>query len=331
MEFRSTVLSKKLSFIGLGCWRFGEPEDNTKTDNPGKSYWGGQQRKDSLKTIDAALRGEITHFDTAQSYGLGRSEQITGQRLRKYRENCIISTKIMINSISIDNLQNKIDLSLKRLNTDYIDIMYIHWPSDNETIKRAATALESARKQGKIKHIGVSNFSVSEMKTALNEAEIDFHQTGYSLLWREGEKEIIPFCIENNISVIAYSFLAQGLLTGRDPDEIGEKINDRRKNLVFLNNGNRKILKTFLTSLKNLSLETGFSIPELAVAWGKSKPWLDSVLIGAKNRKQIDEIISAEKTEVNRKIIENLDNISLSLCFNSTESGNIFCHRVNYR
>ena len=83
MEFRNTPLSKKLSFIGLGCWRFGEPEESTATDNPGKSYWGGQDRKDSLKTIDAALREGISHFDTAQSYGLGRSEQITGQRAQE--------------------------------------------------------------------------------------------------------------------------------------------------------------------------------------------------------------------------------------------------------
>ena len=129
----------------------------------------------------------------------------------------------MIDRCSIEGIEKKIDLSLKRLNTEYIDIMYIHWPSDAETIKKAVNILEKARKSGKIRHTGISNFSVSEMKTALNEGKIDFHQTGYSLLWRESEKEIIPFCRKNNISVIAYSFLAQGLLltgllTGRAPE-----------------------------------------------------------------------------------------------------------------
>ena len=331
MEFRNSTLSKKLSFIGLGCWRFGDPEDNAETDNPGKAYWGGQERKDSLKTIDAALRGGITHFDTAQSYGMGRSEQITGQRLRKNRENCIIATKIMIEKSSINNLQKRIDLSLKRLNTDYIDIMYIHWPSDSETIKRAVNTLEKSRETGKIRHIGISNFSVSEMKTAVHEGKIDFHQTGYSLLWRESEKKIIPFCLENNISVIAYSFLAQGLLACKKPDNIGRDINDRRKNLIFLNYGNREILMNFLLSIKSLSLETGFSIPELVIAWGKSKKWINSVLIGAKNRKQLDEILAAERSAVSSEIIEKLDKISLSLCFNKTEAGNIFSHKVNYR
>ena len=242
MQSRKTAGNSKLSFIGLGCWRFGEPENSEPVKNPGKSYWGGQLRKDSLKTLDAALRGGITHFDTAQSYGRGRSEQITGQRLRKVRENCIIATKIMTGPEDISNIEKKINLSLKRLNTDYIDILYIHWPSDSETIKKAVNAVEKAKTDGKIRYTGISNFSVEQMKTACTEGKIDFHQTGYSLLWRESEKEIIPFCIENNISVIAYSFFAQGLLSSGDLNNIGKKANDRRKELIFLKTGMRKSL-----------------------------------------------------------------------------------------
>ena len=326
MESRKKAGNKKISFIGLGCWRFGEPDSSLKTDNPGKSYWGGQDRKDSLKVIDAAVRGGINHFDTAQSYGLGKSEQITGQRLRKIRENCVIATKIMTDRFSCGNIEKKIDLSLKRLNTDYIDILYLHWPSDSETVKKSVNLLEELRQTGKIRHIGVSNFKVEDMKTASAEGKIEFHQTGYSLLWRESEKEIIPFCTENNISVIAYSFFAQGLLTAENLMQIGIKENDRRRNLIFFKDGNEKILAKVRQSLNRISSESGYSIPELLTAWGKSKPWLTAVLVGAKNRKQIEQIADSEKTVINKSIIEKIDHISSEIRFSGTENGNIFSH-----
>ncbi len=326
MEFRKQTENKKLSFIGLGCWRFGEPETQEKTDNPGKSYWGSQDRKDSLKTIDAALRGGITHFDTAQSYGYGRSEQITGQRLRRVRESCIIATKLMINRSDPDDIEKKVNLSLKRLNSDYIDIFYLHWPSDTEQIKKAVNILQRIRESGKIRHIGVSNFSVSEMKTAMKEGQIDFHQTGYSLLWRESEKEIIPFCIENKISVIAYSFFAQGLLTASDLNMVGQKTNDRRRNLLFFKYKNEDILHKFRRTLFKISTDSGYSVPQLLISWAKSRKWLDSVLIGASNRKQIEDILKSEKTAVEEQIIEKLEELSSETAFDFKDSGNIFGH-----
>ncbi len=327
MDYIKTTGGKKLSFIGLGCWRFGEPEDKAATDNPGKSYWGGgQDRKDSLKTLDAALRGGITHFDTAQSYGNGKSEQITGQRLRKERDNCVISTKIMIDRRNVSGLEKKIELSLKRLNTDYIDILYIHWPSDSETIKQAVNSMEKARYSGRIRHTGVSNFSVNEIRTAMKEGSIDFCQTGYSFLWRRDENDVIPFCIENRISVIAYSFLAQGILTDRDISLIGKRTDDRRRNLVFFRNSNEAVIRKTLYELKNISIETGYSIIELLISWGKSKQWLDSVLTGAKNRKQIEELIASEKCLINKEITDRLDRLSSGIRLKGTESGNIFSH-----
>ena len=324
MESRKKAGDNHLSFIGLGCWRFGEPESSEPVKNPGKSYWGGQLRKNSLKTIDAALRGGISHFDTAQSYGLGRSEQITGQRLRKVRKNCIISTKIMIDKNS--SIEKKIELSLKRLNTDYIDVLYIHWPSDSETIKKAVNEIEKAKLKGKIRYTGISNFSLKQMKTACTEGKIDFHQTGYSLLWRESEKEIIPFCVENNISVIGYSFFAQGLLAAGNSYKIGIEANDRRRELVFFKNGNEEKLNIVLKKLQDISDKTNFSLTELLISWGKSKKWLDSVLIGAKNRKQIEEVIKSETRSVKKEIIDEIDSLTADLKYIKSDYGNIFNH-----
>lgn len=326
METRSKAGNKDITFIGLGCWRFGEEEEPAITDNPGKSYWGGQSRKDSLKTIDAALRGGITHFDTAQGYGMGKSEQLTGQRLRKVRSNIVIATKIMTDRFSCTNIEKKVNLSLKRLNTDYIDIIYIHWPSDPDTIKITMDSLEKIRMTGKISCIGVSNFSVSDMKFAMQGGNIDFHQTGYNFIWRESEKEIIPFCLKNNINVIGYSFFAQGLLTSQSLKQTGKHLNDRRKDLIFFKNGNRIILEDTISSLRIISEETGYTIPQLLIGWAKSKPWLKSILIGGRNRLQAEKAIEADRCRPDRKLLEKLENLSRNAVFDTGEHRNIFNH-----
>ncbi len=233
----------------------------------------------------------------------------------------------MIDPAGISNIEKKIDLSLKRLNTDYIDILYLHWPSDSETIKKAVDKIEKAKLSGKVRYTGISNFSVQQMETACSEGKIDFHQTGYSLLWRESEKEIIPFCIKNNISVIAYSFFAQGILASGKIDNIGIKTNDRRRrDLIFFKNSNEEKLKSVLNRLHKISEKTKLSFPELLISWGKSKKWLDSVLIGAKNRKQIEEIIKSEKTAVNKEIINEIDSLTADIKYIRADHGNIFNH-----
>ncbi len=326
MEFRKYLGEKGLSFIGLGCWRFGEEENPPETDNPGKSYWGGQKHTDSIRCMDAAVRGGITHFDTAQSYGKGRSEQFTGQKLSRIRDRVIIASKIMAETGDEDYIRKKVDLSLKRLNSEYIDIIYIHWPYDNMTIRKTVKSLEKMRDKGKIRYIGVSNFSLSNMRSAMDEGKIDFHQTGYSFLWRKSEEEIIPFCVKNGISVIAYSFYAQGLLVSENPETIGTGVNDRRRQLVFFRKNNIPVVEKTVSELKKLSHDTGFSVPALLTGWGKSKPWLDSILTGGRNRKQIEETIEGEKMVIGVDITEKLEKMSRKAVLDTEGGDNIFSH-----
>lgn len=346
MVYKDKINNKLLSFTALGCWQFGETElvneaSNIKqpsSNHPGKNYWNGQRRSDSIKTIDAALRGGITYFDTAQSYGLGLSEQITGQRIRKVRDKIILATKIIPGSNSSEAILDKIKLSLRRMNTDYIDILYLHWPHSCYDIRFAVEALEKAKKIGLIKHIGVSNFSVVQMEEAAQGGNIEFCQIGYSFMWRHREKDVIPYCISKEIFVVAYSFYAQGLFflqelfTTEDidtkpdiPIKAKRFYSSMRKNLVFFKKENQEITAEIIKQLSALQKVSGYTIPQLLVNWGKSKPFLASILTGASTRKQIEETIEAADTEISQEILAQLEEISL-VSRNITDSGNIFAH-----
>ena len=324
---RNPLANKKLSFLGLGCWRFGEEENPGSSANPGKNYWNGQKRTDSLKIIDFAVSNGITHFDTAQAYGLGVSEQTIGQRLKKTRDNVIIATKIIPTSNNFDGIFKKINTSLKRLCTDYIDILYLHWPDKKYDISFAVEALEKARTLGMIKSIGVSNFSVPDTEKALGAGKIDFCQTGYNFLWQHREKDIIPFCISNKIHIIAYSFYAQGIFFKKDIETNNAILNSKRKDLVFLKKENIEIVKKITAGLNDISLSTGYTIPQILINWAKTKSWLTGILVGASEKSQITESIHAMDASVSNDIYHRLEKLSLISC-GITDTQNIFAHNL---
>ncbi|MCL2792165.1 MAG: aldo/keto reductase [Spirochaetaceae bacterium] len=320
-----TYADKKISFLGLGCWRFGEQENPGRSANPGKNYWNGQKRTDSLKIIDFAVSNGITHFDTAQAYGLGISEQTIGQRLKKTRDKVIIATKIIPTSNNSDDILKKINLSLKRLCTDYIDILYLHWPDKKYDIRFAVEALERVRSLGIIKNIGVSNFSVAEIEKALCAGKIDFCQTGYNFLWQHREKDIIPFCISNKIQIIAYSFYAQGVVLKKHIETDNAIFNSGRKNLVFLKKENIETVKKIINELNNISLSTGYTIPQILINWAKTKSWLAGILVGASIKSQIVESIKALDISIDDNIFPDLEKLT-SITHNIADTQNIFAH-----
>ncbi len=307
-------MEKKLSKLGLGCWRFGEDP-----------YWGKQSHSDTVKTIQAALRAGITHFDTAQSYAGGRSEQVTGQQLKKKRERVVIATKSIYRPP--EAFQKAINTSLRRLCTDYIDIFYLHWPSPGKDIRPLMDILEKNRQEGKIRRIGVSNFSIEQMIPLMESGIIDFYQMGYSLLWRKGEREIVPFCLSHSIKIITYSSLAQGVLTDAflETGKFGE--NDPRRNLVFLHENLHAPLITFLTALQNIAGEKNCTTAQLSLAWVMAQPWVSSVLAGARNRKQLEENTQALSLGIEKETLDKITVLSKPLLDASIKTGdNIFNH-----
>lgn len=203
----------KLSRIALGTWAIGG------------WMWGGTDENTSIKTIHAALDKGVNLIDTAPVYGFGRSEEIVGRALKAYgkRDQVHISTKAGLqwkdNRISRNSspkrLSEEVDASLKRLGTDVIDIYYIHWPDPKVPFEKTAEYLMRLKEAGKIRAIGVSNYTPEQMEAFRNAADLNFLQPPYNIFEREIEKEIVPYCSKKNISLMTYGALCRGLLSGR--------------------------------------------------------------------------------------------------------------------
>jgi myo-inositol catabolism protein IolS len=301
---------RNLPVLGLGCWAFGGRD------------WGFQSDTDSLKTIRAAFENGITHFDTAQSYGKGHSEEIVGKALRTVRDKVFIASKKMF--FLKEKVISGIELSLRRLNTDYIDLFYMHWPAGGIDLVAIMEEMMKAREKGFIRQIGISNFSVEQMKLVLKTGGIDVHQIGYNLLWRFTEKDLIPFCIENNIPVVTYSTIAQGILTGKFEKNVGFSGDDHREKTVLFEKEVWPHIYSCVTELKKVAEETGRSLTHLAIRWAISRPGVRAVLVGARNPDQIKMNVSALEGDIDSAVFDKLEQISNRYSEWIPNTGNFF-------
>ena len=290
----------------------------------GGDYWGPQNHSDSLKAIHAAIRGGINHFDTAPVYGNGKAEQLIGQQLRKERENYIIASKCFYKEK--EAFDRSFRQSLKRLNTGYIDIFYIHWPKSHTDMRPVMDLLEKYRNKNLIRAIGVSNFSVSQIKNLMEAGTIDIMQCGYNLFWRKEEKDLLPFCRENKIKTAAYSILGQGILTGkfREIPE-GDDYKWRKKMILFDKEIFPKIKKEIFELKKTAELFK-MSSTEASIFWTKENELIDCSILGSRNRKQTEENMNAFSLERNEQALLEMEKISQRVQQILPEADNIFRH-----
>ncbi|MBI9101975.1 MAG: aldo/keto reductase [Spirochaetales bacterium] len=304
-----------LSALGMGCWGFGG------------DYWKKQSRDLNRKTLVAALRKGISHFDTAPAYGNGESEQILGQLLHKEllkgspeRRASISLTSKFFPTLP-QNVYKGLARSLKRLMTDYLDVYYLHWPNDKCDIQGIMGELERARAEGLIRAVGVSNFTLAQMEKVNRYGRIDFCQTGYSLLWRYPEKEIIPWCMQEGVKVIAYSPLAQGLLKTRNlnkqyRDGTATRKNsppllfpagDPRRQLIFFRDeeGLLDVLNAFEEVISPL-----FTLQHGSLNWLKGREGIKGVLAGMRNPDQVQTAGEAWINPLPEELVDMLDGIS---------------------
>jgi len=305
------------SELGIGCWAFGD-EYWTTTDST-------VSHRETVRVIRAALRAGITHFDTAQGYGNGVSEQVTGQQLRQIRRGVSIASKTYLRPAS--TVEKGIEKSLRRLCTDYIDIFYLHWPKPSRDLRPHIEALERARQRGYIRAIGLSNFSAPQIQPLLSAGQIDYCQFGYSLLWRTPELSLVPFCKKHNIRMVSYSSLAQGLLA--HPPGWAESLppDDPRRGLLLLQPDTLLCLQPILQQLWAYSRDFGISGAQLALAWNLSRPWNRYTLFGARKPSQVEECSQASTIHLPPKLIEKIDALTAPLLHLWPESENIFGHR----
>ena len=273
-----------ISRIVMGCWAIG-----------GGYTWGAQDEKDSIDTIRAAIDVGINMFDTAEFYNDGVSEEVLGKGLSGQRDNVLIATKVWPDNLSADKLAQACEGSLKRLKTDYIDLYQIHWPNWEVPLEETMSAMEKLKQAGKIRFIGVSNFGVQDLTEAIGCADVVSDQLVYSLLFRAIEYEILEKCQELEVGVLAYSPLAQGLLTGKfqGPDEVDDErarvrwFSKNRAGTVHDSDGCEKEAFEAVANIKSICSEIGQPMANVALTWVMQQPGITAVLAGARQPDQI--------------------------------------------
>jgi myo-inositol catabolism protein IolS len=286
----------KISAIVFGCWQ---------------SSWVGVEASTAMDAVRVALDAGITTFDTAEAYGGGQSERVLAEALGNRRNEAVIATKVGAHNLAPAKLIEACERSLKNLDTDWIDLYQVHWPagawgSDIVPIADTLEAMVSLKESGKIRAIGVSNFDAAQLREAMTLAPIDSLQPPYSLFWRHIEKELLPLCQEHNVSVLAYSPLAQGLLTGKFGRDLELPTGDvRRNNVLFKGDVYERVLAA-LHLLRPIATRKNTSLGNLALAWIMHHPGC-SPIVGARNGEQSRENTAATDVSLSDADISDIE------------------------
>jgi aryl-alcohol dehydrogenase-like predicted oxidoreductase len=302
MEKRSLGLSDlQITPVLMGTWQ------------AGKRMWVGIEDEDSIKAIRAGFEAGITTIDTAEIYGEGHSEQIIAKALSDVRDRAVYASKVFANHLKYDQVLEACDRSLKNLNTDYIDLYQIHWPSGSFNseivpIEETMSALNHLKEKGKIRAIGVSNFSGAQLEEASQYGRIDSLQPPYSLFWRYVETDAMPYCIEHNIAILAYSPLAQGLLAGKFDSNHQFAEGDHRAKNKLLQGENYQRAQKVLTQLRPIAESHNCTLAQLALAWLIAQPQTNAIA-GARYSEQAIANAQAMSVKLSTEEIEEIDRL----------------------
>jgi methylglyoxal reductase len=284
----------------------------------GGLFWGGSDDTEAIRAIHAALDQGIDAIDTAPAYGCGHSERLIARAIGGRRDRVRILTKCglrwdddsgefyfkleatpdgkpvtIYKNVRAKSIMHECEQSLLRLNTDYIDLYQVHWPSSTATSEETMGALLRLKEHGKIGDFGVSNYSREQMASALSHGALASNQVRYNLLDRSIEAEVLPFCRENNLGVLCYSPMALGLLTGKVTPDRGFPTSDiRSSNPLFSADSRRKVLEA-IEKVRPIASAHNATPAQLAVAWVLGQPGITTALVGARNERQVAENAAA--------------------------------------
>ncbi|MGD2090254.1 MAG: aldo/keto reductase [Candidatus Aminicenantes bacterium] len=302
-----------LTAVGLGSWAMG---------GGGYKYgWGEQDDKNSVSTIHRAIELGINWIDTAPVYGEGRSEEVLGKALKGKRDKVILSTKCGLHmddkkekwvfNLKKDSIRFEVEISLKRLQTDVIDLYQMHSPFPEEDIEEAWSTLQELKKEGKIRYAGVSNFNLAHLKRVHPIHPVAFLQPQYNMIDPTIENEILDYCGKNNIGVIAFSPMCRGLLTGNMTKERVENLpeDDNRLTLPFFQEPELSANLKMVEKLHPIAERNNKTLAQLAIAWVLRRPEVTAAIVGARNPSQIEQTAPAGDWVLSEKDKTELDQI----------------------
>jgi aryl-alcohol dehydrogenase-like predicted oxidoreductase len=331
MEYRKIANSDlELSTVTFGAWA------------AGGWMWGGTEQNDSVNAIKAAYDLGVTSIDTAPIYGQGASEEIVGEAIKDIpRDKVQILTKFGMRwdldkgdfaFKSKDNNGKDIDIykyagkesivkecedSLRRLGTDYIDLYQIHWPDLTTPIQESMEAVGKLIKDGKVRYAGVCNYDAAQLEEALNYLNVISDQVPYSMVKRDIERRLVPFTIENDKAILAYSPLERGLLTGKMKPGYEFNEGDHRKGLPYFTDENIEKTNGFLEKIRVLANDKEATLAQLVIRWTVEQPGITIALVGARNPEQAIQNAKAMDIDLTEDelffITEELDKLRLNL------------------
>jgi len=302
-----------LTTIGLGTWAMGGGD--------WKFGWGPQEDNASINAIHNALDLGINWIDTAAIYGHGHAEEVVGKAIKGIRDEVIIATKCgrvwegesreIGKSLRAKSIRREVEASLKRLSIEVIDLYQIHWPEPDEEIEEGWDTMAQLVREGKVRYVGVSNFNLEQLKRAQAIYPIASLQPPYSMFRREIEEEILAYCDNNQIGIIAYSPMQAGLLTGKFSRERALSLpdSDWRSRHPFFNEPQLSVNLETIERLNQIAIEENISLSQLSLAWVLRNKEMTSAIVGARNPKQIKETAKASEitlTKTNIKAIEKI-------------------------
>jgi methylglyoxal reductase len=304
------------SVVGLGTWGMGG------------WMWGGTDENAAIEAIHASLDVGVTLIDTAPAYGLGLSEELVGRAIKDRRDQVILATKCGLtwhtrqgqyffeeNGQSVHrylgaaSIRYELEQSLHRLKTDYIDLYQTHWQDPTTPIAETMQTLLDLKKEGKIRAIGGSNISPDELQSYTQVGLLDSIQEKYSMLDREIEATLLPYCREHDIAILTYSTLAMGLLTGKiGPDRVftgdDQRVTDPRFSME-----NRLKVTEMLSQLTPIAERYNLTLPQLVIAWTIHQPGITFALCGARNRAQALENAQAGQIKLDEDDLQTINTL----------------------
>lgn len=305
MEYRKLgKTDTHVSVVGIGTWAMG-------TD-----FWGPTNDNDSIAAIQTGIDSGINIIDTAPSYGDGHAEEIVGKAIAGRKEKIFVVTKVGVvhtnkgfqTDLKPESITKGIESSLKRLGVDTIDLYMIHWPDTNTPLEDSIETLLKLQQQGKYRYLGVSNFDIRMMDFVQLQSDLVSLQPHYSLLHRDIEKNIVPYCIDNTIALITYGTLAGGILTGKYTDIPQQQENDKRREFYdFFHEPLWSRAQKLIDYIRTIAVKRNKTVSQVVINWTMQQPGITAILTGVKTPEQILENADAGTWELDNDELDDID------------------------